>query len=82
MNGSALTHAPRSLTLIADCEKDKEALVDVFAYDLDEPDVIAAICRMGKEGRLRAILDNAPLHTKSGKNGPQAGVPQHRVPPE
>ena len=52
---------------VADCEKDKEALVDVFAYDLDEPDVIAAICRMGKEGRVRAILDNAPLHTKSGK---------------
>jgi phosphatidylserine/phosphatidylglycerophosphate/cardiolipin synthase-like enzyme len=55
---------------IADCENDKEALIDVFAYDLDEPDVIAAICRMGKEGRLRAILDNAPLHTTSGKGGP------------
>src|SRR5262245_55057565 len=55
---------------IADCENDKQALVDVFAYDLDEPDIIAAICRMGKEGRLRAILDNAPLHTKSGEGGP------------
>jgi phosphatidylserine/phosphatidylglycerophosphate/cardiolipin synthase-like enzyme len=54
---------------IADCEQDKQALVDVFAYDLDEPDVIAAICRLGKEGRLRAILDNAPLHTKPGKTG-------------
>ena len=32
---------------IADCEKDTTAKVDVFAYDLDEPDVIAAICRMG-----------------------------------
>ena len=31
----------------------------MFAHDLDEPDVIAAICRFGKEGRLRAILDNA-----------------------
>jgi hypothetical protein len=51
---------------IADCEKDKQSHVDVFAYDLDEPDVIAAICRIGKEGRLRAILDNAPLHSKAG----------------
>lgn len=54
---------------IADCEQDKQALVDVFAYDLDEPDVIAAMCRLGKEGRLRAILDNAALHTKPSKTG-------------
>ena len=51
---------------IVDCESDKSARVDVFAYDLDEPDVIAAICRIGKERRLRAILDNAALHTKAG----------------
>jgi PLD-like domain len=54
---------------IADCEKDSSAQVDVFAYDLDEPDIIAAICRMGKQGRLRAILDNAALHSKPGKSG-------------
>src|SRR6185312_11174323 len=29
--------------------------------------VIAAICRLGKAGRLRAILDNAPLHAKQDK---------------
>ncbi len=54
---------------IADCENDAHAKVDVFAYDLDEPAVIAAICRMGKQGRLRAILDDAPLHSKPGKSG-------------
>jgi len=52
---------------IADCEKDDSAKVDVFAYDLDEPDIIAAICRIGKEGRLRAILDDADLHSKPDK---------------
>ena len=51
---------------IADLERDTEAKVDVFAYDIDEPDVVAAICRIGKQGRLRAILDNAPLHTQKG----------------
>ena len=54
---------------IADCEKDATAKVDVFAYDLDEPAVVAAICRMGKQGRLRAVLDNAPLHSKPSKSG-------------
>lgn len=44
------------------CRNDKSARVDVFAYDLDEPDVIAAICEFGREGRLRAVLDDAPLH--------------------
>jgi hypothetical protein len=52
---------------IADCEKDDSAKIDVFAYDLDEPDIIAAICRIGKEGRLRAILDDADLHSKPDK---------------
>jgi phosphatidylserine/phosphatidylglycerophosphate/cardiolipin synthase-like enzyme len=54
------------LAFIADCKRDKTARIDVFAYDLDEPDVVAAICQLGKERRLRAILDNAPLHTKPG----------------
>ena len=52
---------------IADCERDTTARVDVYAYDLDEPDIIAAICRMGKQGRLRAVLDNADLHSKPDK---------------
>ena len=54
---------------IADCESDARAKIDVYAYDLDEPDVIAAICRFGKKGRLRAVLDNAPLHSKPNKHG-------------
>ena len=58
-------------SFIADCESDADARVDVFAYDLDEPDVIAAICRMGNAnpGRVRAILDDAPLHLPDKKTG-------------
>jgi phosphatidylserine/phosphatidylglycerophosphate/cardiolipin synthase-like enzyme len=52
---------------IDDCRNDKSAKVDVFAYDLDEPDVVAAICAFGREGRLRAILDDAALHSKADK---------------
>jgi PLD-like domain len=47
---------------IEDCRNDKTCQVDVFAYDLDEPDIIAAICEFGREKRLRAVLDNAKLH--------------------
>ena len=59
---------------LTDCANDKKARVDVFAYDLDEPDIIRAICGFGKEGRLRAILDNAALHVTGGKNGPPPEV--------
>ena len=59
----------RLFDFINECQKDSAAKVDVFAYDLDEPNVIAAICRMGKQGRLRAILDDAPLHSKPNKSG-------------
>ena len=48
---------------IDDCRNDKTCQVDVFAYDLDEPDVISAICEFGREKRVRAVLDNAKLHT-------------------
>jgi len=53
-------------TFLNECLKDKSIHVDLFAYDLDEPDFIQGIVELGKQGRLRAFLDNAPLHTKSG----------------
>jgi hypothetical protein len=51
---------------IKECDDDHDARVDVFAYDLNVPDVIAAMCRFGRQGRLRAILDDASLHTEPG----------------
>lgn len=47
-----------------ECVKDKSITVDLFAYDLDEPDFMRGLQKLGK--RLRAFLDNAPLHTKVG----------------
>ncbi|HLJ89322.1 MAG TPA: phospholipase D-like domain-containing protein [Candidatus Angelobacter sp.] len=49
-----------------ECLHDKSIHVDLFAYDLDHPDFIRAIVQLGKEKRLRAFLDDAPLHTKKG----------------
>lgn len=40
----------------------KKLSLDVFAYDLNEPDVINALLKLAAQGRVRIILDNASLH--------------------
>jgi PLD-like domain len=55
---------PMILAFLDDCLGDESCTVDLFAYDLDEPDVIAKLVAL--KGRLRAVLDNAPLHSKPG----------------
>lgn len=44
--------------------QDPSVSMDLFAYDLDEPDIINMLASMGS--RLRAVLDDAPLHTNPG----------------
>ena len=41
---------------------DQSLSLDVFAYDLNEPDVIDRLLTLGAQGRVRIILDNADLH--------------------
>lgn len=48
--------------LLQECVNDKSTSVDLFAYDIDEPDIVKMLESLGS--RLRAFLDNAPLHTK------------------
>lgn len=36
--------------------------LDVFAYDLNEPDLLRIFLELAKQGRMRMILDNAALH--------------------
>jgi hypothetical protein len=55
---------------LKECIEDDEIMVDVFAYDLDEPDFVRDLQRLG--GRLRIFLDDASLHTKPGALEPQA----------
>ena len=42
---------------------DNSLTLDVFAYDLNEPDVVKALLQLAAAGRIRVILDNASLHT-------------------
>lgn len=50
-------------TLLQECVNDASTTVDLFAYDLDEPDILKMLEALGP--RLRAFLDNAGLHTGS-----------------
>jgi phosphatidylserine/phosphatidylglycerophosphate/cardiolipin synthase-like enzyme len=40
----------------------KSLHLDMFAYDLNEPDVMTILLKLAREGRIRIILDNAALH--------------------
>jgi phosphatidylserine/phosphatidylglycerophosphate/cardiolipin synthase-like enzyme len=44
--------------------KDPAVSLDVFAYDLDEPDIIRSLEQLGS--RLRVFLDDSLLHTEQG----------------
>lgn len=59
-----LGYHARKLTFdfLQECLADPAITVDLFAYDLDEPDFIRGLQKLG--GRLRAFLDDAPLHTR------------------
>lgn len=64
-------HARKMVFAFLDeCLQDNSISVDMFAYDLDELDFIQGIAKLGP--RLRAFLDDAPLHTKSGAVEPEA----------
>jgi hypothetical protein len=49
---------------VQQCQNDPTMEVHLFAYDLDEPDFVKALQSL--KGQLKAILDDAPLHTKPG----------------
>ncbi len=45
--------------------------LDMFAYDLNEPDVMKTLLALAKQGRVRLILDNADLHHDAAGNKPE-----------
>lgn len=51
------------------CVKNKKLTLDMFAYDIDEPDIVERLEQLG--GRLRIFMDDAPLHTSSSALEPE-----------
>ncbi|WP_407156981.1 phospholipase D-like domain-containing protein [Bradyrhizobium sp. STM 3557] len=50
--------------------KDSSLTLKVFAYDLNEPDIVKALLTLAEQGRVRIILDNSSEHAT------QPGDPQ------
>jgi hypothetical protein len=48
---------------------DSSLTLQVFAYDLDEPDIVDIILKLAAQGRIRIILDNASLHVNHNRRG-------------
>jgi len=59
------------LSVLNSVVNDHSLHLDVFAYDLNDPTVMSALLELGKQGRVRIILDNAQLHVthKDPKTG-------------
>jgi PLD-like domain len=45
--------------------------LDMFAYDLNEPDLMGILLKLARQGRMRIILDNAALHHSAKSPKPE-----------
>jgi hypothetical protein len=50
---------------------DRTLTLKVFAYDLNEPDVVGILLKLAAAGRVRVILDDAKLHTDKANPTPE-----------
>ena len=57
--------------LFDDVLKNKSLVVDVFAYDLNETDLLQAMLKLAKQGRIRIILDNSKDHHDKENSKPE-----------
>jgi hypothetical protein len=57
--------------LLNEVAQNKNLKLDVFAYDLNEPDLIDILVKLAKQGRARIILDNAALHHSASSPKPE-----------
>ena len=56
------TAQDRIFDILDEVVANKTLRLDVFAYDLNEPDVVDVLLKLARQGRVRIILDNASLH--------------------
>ncbi len=57
--------------ILAELQSDPSLTLDMFAYDLDEPDVISVLLELAAQGRVRIILDDSSLHHNSAGTQPE-----------
>lgn len=59
---SGFTAREKVFQILKQVQVNKHLELDVFAYDLNEPDVMRIFLELAREGRIRMLLDDAPLH--------------------
>lgn len=60
--------------------KDASLQLDMFAYDLNEPDLVSSLLTLATQGRIRIILDSAQLHITHQETNKKTGVTKTVVP--
>ena len=68
---SGFTARAQVFGILEDVLKHKSLSLDMFAYDLNEPDVCKALLDLAAQGRVRLLLDNAGLHHNTKKPKPE-----------
>jgi hypothetical protein len=64
---SGYTARAKIFAILDEVAKDRSLRLDVFAYDLNEPDILNALLKLAGQGRVRIILDDAALHHSASK---------------
>ncbi len=65
------TARERIFELLNEVLQDTSLHLDMFAYDLNEPDLMKIVLELAEQGRVRVILDNAALHHNTEKPKPE-----------
>ena len=60
--------------LLSEVEGDQTLRLEMFAYDLDEPDILKSLLALAGQGRVRIILDSATLHHSTAKPNPSPRI--------
>src|SRR5262245_10709484 len=65
------TARKKIFAILQEILEDKSLHLDMFAYDLNEPDLIGILLKLAGQGRVRVILDNAALHHSAKDSKPE-----------
>jgi phosphatidylserine/phosphatidylglycerophosphate/cardiolipin synthase-like enzyme len=65
------TAEDKILAILNEVRSKKNLRLDMFAYDLNAPDILNILLELAEKGRVRLILDNAGLHHASDGSKPE-----------
>jgi hypothetical protein len=54
-------------SLLEEVRNNENLRLDMLAYDLNEPDILKILLELAEQGRVRLLVDNAPLHHSTKK---------------